>query len=120
MKETTYELRTLNEILQVIPDSYISTDPLDSNMVYLHAGLGHGGYTNTYGLSRSCIKTYLGHTVYLKIHHDGFEIKRLDGRPHTWKWNLNCLDDFIETFCKTTKDFSFKRTCQSSLAATFE
>ena len=32
MKETTYELRTLNEILQMIPDSHVSTDPIDSNM----------------------------------------------------------------------------------------
>lgn len=120
MKETTYELRTLNEILQMIPDSHVSTDPIDSNMVYLHVCLWHCSDTHVYGLSRFCINTYLGHTVCLKIHYYGFEIKRLDGRPHTWKWNLNCLDDFIETFCKTTKDFSFKRTCQSSLAATFE
>lgn len=103
MKETTYELRTLNEIIHMIPYSYVSSDPVDGNMVYLHLGLGHGGHT--YGLSRSCINTYLGHTVSLRIHYDCFEVIRFDGRTHAWKWNLNCLDDFIKIFCKTTKDF---------------
>lgn len=123
MKETTYELRTLNEIIHMIPYSYVSSDPVDGNMVYLYLGLGHGGHT--YGLSRFCINTYLGHTVCLRIHYDCFEVIRIDGAGHThaWKWNLNCLDDFIEIFCKTTKDFSFKRelrTCQSGLAVILE
>ena len=120
MKETTYELRTLNEIIQTIPDSYVSSDPNDSNMVYLRVGSGHRSNTHAYGLLRSSINTYLGRKVCLKVYHDHFEIKRLDGNTHTWKWSLRCLDGFIETFCKTTKDFSFKRTCQSGLAATFE
>lgn len=120
MKETTYKLRTISEILQMIPDSYISTDQIDSNMVYLHVGVGHFGDSHTYGLSRFCISTYLGCNVCLRIRPDCFEIKRFDGCSHTWKWNLRCLDDFIKIFCKTRKDFSFKRTCQSGLAATFE
>lgn len=121
MKETTYKLRTLNEIIQTFPDSHISQDPNDSDMVYLHVCFGHCSNTRTYGLSRFCINTYIGHTVCLRIHYDCFHIIRFDedGHTHAWIWNLSRLDDFIEIFCKTTNK-RMLRTCQSGLAAILE